>query len=355
MPYWTGGRLTLQGNNPYDPQQVEQLQIAAGGVASGSYTISIMLNPPWTLPLLMPFSLLDYPTGRLTWLVFSIFLILLASHLLWTIYAGNPKKRWFYILLVVVFAPTISVLEVGQLAPYILIGIVGFLYFITSPKNDWLAGISLAIASIKPQIALLFWMAVLIWILQQRRWKIIISAAISVLVLTLIALLFDPHILQQYRSMLQNYQIADWANPTIGAYLRYFWFGTHNFWLQFLPSIVGGLWLVYYWLRHNKAWDWPSDLPLMLLVSQITSPYTWTYDQVILIPVIIQATLWITAEKKSKTMIFYLGTYLMLSILDLVLHMKLNDFWFIWLAPALLIWYLLLRRRNTLSAQNALA
>jgi hypothetical protein len=31
---------------------------------------------------------------------------------------------------------------------------------------------------------------------------------------------------------------------------------------------------------------------------------------------------------------------LLINILDLILHMKLDEFWFIWLAPALFIWYL---------------
>jgi len=301
----------------------------------------------------MPFGMLNYYSGRLSWLIFSIVLILISTHLLWAIYAGDPKKRWIPLLATLTFAPVISVLEVGQIGPWVLLGLVGFLYFSTSHQNDWLAGVFIAIASIKPQIALLFWVALLIWVIQERRWLVLISASITVLVLTLITMAFNPLILQQYFAMFQAYHITDWANPTIGAYLRYFIFGIDKFWLQFIPSIFGGIWLIYTWISHNKSWNWPKDLPIILLVSQITSPYTWTYDLVILLLPIIQAAFWILMDPKRRSIIIFLIIYLVLNILDLVLHMKLEDFWFLWFAPSLLIWYLLVRHQYTAHPVNS--
>jgi hypothetical protein len=343
VPYWSSGKLNLQGENPYDPQKVEQLQIAAGGQASGTYTISIVLNPPWAISLVMPFGMLDYPSGRLAWLIFSILLLVLSSQLLWRIYSGKPNQHWIALLVIFIFAPTISVLEVGQIAPLILLGLIGFQYFAISHKNDWLAGAFLALASIKPQVAFIFWIALLFWVIKQHRWLILLSTAITVLLLTLIAIVYNPHIVQQYLNMLQTYRISDWANPTIGAYLRFFWFGTDKFWLQFLPSMFGGLWFLYYWHIHNKSWNWMDELPLLLFVSQITSFYTWTYDQVILIPVIIQAAIWLLRGWNRLSTLILSIVFLGINVLDLILHMRLSDFWFIWLAPALLIWFLLIR------------
>ena len=343
VPYWASGKLNLHGENPFDPQKVEQQQIASGGQASGTYTISIMLNPPWAITLVMPFGALDYSPGRLAWLIFSTLLLVISSQFLWRIYSGNPNQRWLALLVVLIFAPTISVLEVGQIAPLILFGLTGFLYFATSHKNDWLAGAFIALASIKPQVALIFWIALLFWVIKQRRWLIFLSIAITVLLLTLIAMVFNPHIIQQYFVMLQTYRISEWANPTIGAYLRFFWFGTDKFWLQILPSLFGGLWFLFYWYTHNKTWNWVYELPVLLLVSQITSPYTWTYDQVILIPAVIQAVIWIATDWKRWSTLILVIIFLGLNILDLILHMRLSDFWFIWLAPALLIWFLMTR------------
>jgi hypothetical protein len=347
VPYWASGRLNIYGDNPFDPQKTEQLQISVGGESSGAYTISIMLNPPWAITLVMPFGFLNYSVSRFWWLIYSILLIFASSLLLWRIFSGNPKQRWLALLVVFMFAPTISVLEVGQIAPLLLLGLTGFLYFTVVERNDWLAGVFLSLASIKPQVAYLFWVALLFWIIQERRWFVVLSTSISVMLLSFIAWLFNPHIFQQYFGMLQTYQISDWANPTIGAYLRFFWFGIDKFWLQFLPSIIGCIWFIYYWYKHHSSWDWVDELPLLLIISQITSSYTWTYDLVILIPAIIQATVWISSDWKRWSTLFLAIYYMIINILDLILHRTLSDFWFIWIAPALLILYLLIRWQYT--------
>ncbi|MFZ2097976.1 MAG: glycosyltransferase family 87 protein [Anaerolineales bacterium] len=343
VPYWSSGRLNLQGDNPFDPQKTEQLQLTAGGIESGSYTISIVLNPPWAITLLMPFGFFAYPSGRIIWLIISILILIISSNLLWQLYSANPKQRWLSILAVFIFAPTISMLEVGQIGYLILIGLTGFLYYAIYRKKDWLAGIFLAIASIKPQVALLFWIILLLWIIQQHRWVILLSTSIYVLLFTFIAFVFNPHILQQYLGMLHTYHISEWANPTIGAYLRFFLFGTDKFWLQFLPSILGGVGIVFYWYVHRNSWNWLDQFPLLVFLSLITSPYSWTYDQVILIPAVIQVVAWIAADWKRWLTFFLEFLYLGINILDLILHKELSDFWFIWLAPALLVCYLLVR------------
>jgi Glycosyltransferase family 87 len=341
---WAGGRLNIHGENPFDAQKIEQLQIAAGGQPSGSYTISIMLNPPWTITLVMPFGLLNYPISRLTWLVLSTILILASSLLLWRIFNGNPRQRWIPILVAFIFAPTISVLEVGQITPVVLIGLTGFLYFITLAKNDWLAGLFLALSTVKPQIVFIFLLAAFFWIIAQRRWLILVSTSLTILFLTIIATLFNPHLLQQYVGLFGTYQVAEWANPTIGAYLRFFLFGVNKFWIQFLPAIFGVVWFLFYWRNHSKEWSWLHASPYLLLASQLTSPYTWTYDMVVLLPVIVQAAVWLSSHWKRWNVVFFSLIFILISLTDLLLHMKLSDFWFIWMVPALLIWYLLVNR-----------
>ena len=233
--------------------------------------------------------------------------------------------------------------KVGQIAPLILFGLTGFLYFTIVDRKDWLAGAFLGVASIKPQVAYIFWIALIFWIIQERRWLLIISTSVTVLVLTLIACLFNPHVIQQYVQMLQTYQIPNWASPTIGAYLRFFWFGTDKFFIQFLPSIIGCIWFICYWIKHRSAWNWVEELPLLLLISQVTSFYTWTYDLAILIPAILQALVWILSDWKRWFTLFVALGYLSIILLDLILHRTLSDFWFIWMAPALLLLYLVVR------------
>ena len=87
-----------------------------------------------------------------------------------------------------------------------------------------------------------------------------------------------------------------------------------------------------------------KDLPIVLLVSLLTSPYAWTYDQVILVPAVIQATIWLLDARKRWSTLLLASLYLGINILNLGLHMRLSDFWFVWMVPVLLIWYLLADR-----------
>jgi hypothetical protein len=339
--FWGAGNQNLHGENPFDPEKIAQIKLQEGNLSSETYLTSIMLNPPWTISFLMPFGLLSFRISRLTWLIFSTVLLLISSQILWQIYSGKPKQRWLAILVVFIFTPTISVLEKGQLTPLVVIGITGFLYFSVYRRNDWLAGILLTLASIKPQLAIIFWIALLFWVIRKRRWVILISCLITVLLTSLVALIFNPHLLLQYMGMLQTYHLSDWASPTIGAYLRLFWLGVDKFWLQFLPSLLGGLWFIYYWFKHYKTWNWMDELPVLLLVSQLISPYSWTYDLVILIPMLITATIRIITDWKHWSTLLLGVIFIAVNTLDLVLHVKMNEFWFIWMVPALFIWYLI--------------
>lgn len=341
--FWASEKLFLQGENPYDLTKIEQLKSEFGITTSYLSTITITLNPPWLMSLILPFGLVDYATSRLIWLITSVVLILIASLLLWRIYHTHPKQRWLAMLVAFVFAPTISVLEKGQVTTLLLFGIVGFLYFTVSKPNDWLAGIFLAVASVKPQVILLFWIVLLFWVIQQRRWVLLVSTSIGVVALTLIAILLNPHILPQYLGMLQAYPLSDWANPTIGSYLRFFWLGMDKYWLQFLPAVLGVCWFIYHWSRHHATWNWKQELPLILFISLLTSPYCWTYDLLILLPGVIIVTAWMAADWKRWSTLLLSGLFLCISILDLLLHVRLDEFWFIWMAPALFIWYLLAR------------
>jgi Glycosyltransferase family 87 len=341
--FWASGKLNLQHENPYDSVKMEQLHLEEGSQAPSNSTSSVVLNPPWVIPLLMPFGVLSYRISRLTWLIISIALLILSSQILWRIYSGKPKQQWIAIIFIFIFAPTISVLEKGQITPLVIVGITGFMYFSVYHRNDWLAGMFLALASIKPQLIIIFWIALLFWVIIQRRWLIAISTIITILTLTVISMIFNPHIIQQYFGMLQTGQVTEWASPTIGAYLRLFWLGTDRFWLQFLPSLLAVIWFIIYWNRHYKSWNWVDELPIVLLISQLTSPYSWTYDLVILIPVVILAAVWMSSDLKSWSTFVLILVFIAINALDLLLHMKLDEFWFIWLTPALFIWFFLVR------------
>lgn len=344
--FWAGAKLTFVGQNPFDPTNISRLQAEAGMTSTGDGITSIILNPPWALSFFLPFGVLSYPVSRLIWLLISIVLVVICASSLWHFYDGLPNQKWIAWVVAIIFAPTISVLEKGQIAPLILISIVGFIYFVEYRHNDLAAGAILAFATTKPQIVYIFGLAALIWVIQQRSWLIFVGTGVTTVLLTVLPMIFNPSIIQQYLTAMQTYQTAEWATPTFGSYLRFFLFGTNAVWPQFLPVIIGILWFIFFWRKHALSWSWVERQPIMLLVSLLTAPYAWTYDYVILLPAVVQAAVWLLNERKLWSTYLLVGMFVGISLLDLVLHMKQSDFWFIWLAPAILIWYLLVRKNS---------
>ena len=352
IEYWSGSRINFMGGNPYSPVDLLQEQKLSGWQ---EVEPKLMVYPPWIFPLVIFFGAFSRSVAQMLWLLFQIGILLFCSHQLWILYRGPVEKRWMALLIPFIFAPTIMVLELGQITPLMLLGVIGFTYFIDHSRNDWLAGASLVLVSIKPQLLFVFWIAVICWIIQQRRWKVMIGAGVSVILLMLITMVFNPQVISQYLVMLRTNAISVWASPTIGMYLRLFWLGTENFWPQFLPAIIAGLCFLVYWLYHHASWNWSKDLPILLLVTMITSPYTWTYDLVILLPAIIQGVIWLVGNGKRWSSYLLAGLFLLISILDLFLHTRLNDFWFIWVAPMVLVWYLLVYKQNMNLRERSIA
>jgi hypothetical protein len=145
-----------------------------------------------------------------------------------------------------------------------------------------------------------------------------------------------------------DYPLTEWATPTIGSYLREL-FGLEKFWLQFLPTLLGIAWFMYYWQQKRKGWSWIDEMPLLILVSLVTNPYSWTYDLVLVLPVIIYVSASMVTKSISfrgnKTTIIIIILYFTLNVLNILLHTRYNEFWFGWFAPGLLLIYLLYRVR----------
>lgn len=332
---WTiSGKVLINSN--YLPVDDFYNYWKAGQTSGGGY---FLLTPPWALPIFTFFGVIPYPISRVLWLLISITLIIGSVNLQWTMYDGKPNLRWATWLLALTFGPTISVLEKGQIGSWILFSICLFGILIRDPKKDLLSGAVLLFAAIKPQLVFLFWPILLLWTILERRWKVLVGFGASLIGFSILALTLRPGLINEYYSVLfVQTEAADWATPTLGGYLRLI-FGIHLFWLQFVPSVIGAGWVLWYWTRRHKNWNWDEQLPLLMMVSILTSAYAWTYDQVILIPAIIAVISMLIERKDKKALWLMLGALILINLADLFLHRSLDEFWFGWLAPAYGVWY----------------
>jgi len=339
--YWAAARLHLTGGNPYSPEQMMAIQKSIGW----QHDMPVILwNPPWTLPFILPFGLPAYTIARLLWLIFHLALVIFCSDCLWRFYGGMTKYRWLAWVVGTTFVPTLFALRMGQIGPMILFGVVTFLYF-EQRQQLFLAGAASVMVAIKPHLLYLFWPALLFWAMDRRNWPLLLGGLTAGLMATVIPLIFNPSVINQYLNLTTNQPPFYWATPTLGALLRLF-FGIEKNWLQFMPSVAGLLWFSLYWLKRRSAWDWREQIPLLLLVSVVTTSYCWSFDQVILLPAVIQATTWIFHGSGRILITMTILAYLIINVLAVIINfMHFGQIWGIWMAPTFLLGYLVLSKR----------
>jgi len=285
VEYWSAGRLFLDGHNPYDPDRLQPLQRS---IHDGVDKAIMMWNPPWALPLIVPFAAVPWRIGQLAWLMMQLGAVLLSADLLWRIYGGDPRRRWVAYALALTFAPTIFLLFIGQISGLLLLGLTGFLYF-WKRQRFALAGVAAALTALKPHHLALFALLLVLQSGDRRVRRIIVAGAAVLLMASALPLLVNSHVWQQYREALRRPSSAtfesmeDFEHETLGYWLRQRIPG-QPFAVMFVPLALAAVGTVGYWRRHRRAWDWQSALPGVVVVSLLVTPYgAWAFDMVLLL------------------------------------------------------------------------
>ena len=340
--YWSAGRLNAEGANPYDLDQLLTLQHQGGWAENWAIPT---WYPPWALPVLMLFSQFDYSTSRLLWFLVSVSILVFAIVQSWKMYAGPPRLTWVGLLVGTLFTPTLISLMLGQASPWILLGLMCYLVFITKPRTYWLAGLFAGLTSIKPQLLILFWIALLFWSIKQKTWQVIAGSAITIVAGFLISVSYNRNVIPEYIQSLQSSPPFYLATPTLGYYLRVM-FGFEKSWLQFIPTVIGVGWFLVYWYHKNSKWNWLEEMPVLLFASLITAPFTWSHDMMVLTPALIQATILLLLTRKKWLSLIILLVFTLANIANLVLHKLLDESYAVWMAPLLLVLYLIARKQK---------
>jgi hypothetical protein len=345
VEYWAAGHLNAHGENPYDHDRVETLERAAGRTEKPV----LMWNPPWTLTLAMPFGLFPLDqvhTAQLLWLLVQFAALVYSADALWRYYGGDGRHRWLAWLIAFTFVPSLFALTAGQISPLILLGAV---FFLQAERQGRFvpAGAATVLLAIKPHIVYLFWLALLLWSLERKRWSLLASGLAVGLVATLIPWLCNPHVLGQYLSTMTTRPPDEYRSPTLGRVVRMA-FGEERFGLQFVALLPGLLWFVVWWPRQRRAWDWGESLPLLLLVSMLTAPYgAWPFDLVLLLVPVVQVAARLSRAGQPGMQRGAVAYHVVVNVLALVLLIAGAEFfWFIWMTPALLAGYLVFPRQG---------
>ena len=310
VEYWTAARLLAAHQNPYSIAEVSRMEHALG---LHQKTPLMLLSPPWALPLTAPLAITrSYELACFFWMLALIAAVAVSSILLMKVYFGEVRipeiseTVFQRSLFAFTFFPVLLCLRFAQTAPFMLLGLAGFLYF-DARRRPFLAGALLSLTLIKPHLVLLVWLGIALHSLRRERWRVLLGSFSALAVSTAIAALFDPHVLRDYLSLARSPYLEVYA-AGLGGLVRKAFGGVGTFWIQFVPTVVGVIWFALYWRKHASRWSWSERMPMLLTVSVLTSAYGWAFDQTLLaLPVICLAAAAAGSEGRipSKLVLIY--------------------------------------------------
>jgi hypothetical protein len=332
VAFWATGQLLAHHANPYDAVALLQLERAAG--FPSHYDVMYMLNPPWNLPLVYPLGFLGVHAASVLWSFLELACFSVSVYLLWDMYSRPKSLRYF---LVSTFAPALVCLIMGQLTLFALFGLVLFLR--TYRTNPFCAGMSLWFCLLKPHLFLPFGVVLLVWITVSKNYRILLGVVSSVAISGAIALYLDPLCLDRYLAAFRHPGSQYAFVPCVSVLLRV-WISRNTRGLEYLPAVAASIWAVAYFWRRRANWNWVEDGSLLILVSVLVAPYAWLYDQVLVVPALMQGIY------RSRSRIFLVALALLTVLVEFALIAIIWKpaalyTWTLWSAPAWVIWHLL--------------
>ena len=321
--YWAASQQLVGGRNPYSFSESLPIERAVGW--SGQPLVA--MYPPWTLPLIAPVGFIkSYAIAWTVWVCSLTFVLWWSTKVLLGIYAGGQRlfpaeTAQSEAMLAFTFFPSLFCMAFAQIAPLVLLGITGFLYFVM--RNRYVpAGACLAFVAIKPHLLYLLWPALLLWCWRKRNWWAVISLVCAVTGLLGVALIIRPSLLSDYWRYCQSGYMRDFPSA-FGAVLRYtFESGSvASFPLQFVAPAVGAIWFVFYWRKHASDWDWKKHMPMLIAASVLTAAYGWTFDQVVLLAPLVAIVARYVGEK-GKLPGWIVAAYTVLNLAVFVLAFR---------------------------------
>jgi len=280
--FWLAGHMVMRAGDPYSPTQW-----VAGHHEFG---VSWIPNQAYVYPL--PLSLLFAPLGLLSlyqayivWVALSILMILAALTLLLRTQAGSGRVAIPLVTGIIFFRPTILTLFNGQISGWMLLLLTITAYLWEKGKWEW-GSLVLPLLMLKPNLGAPLVLLLGLWLLFKKRYQAILAMAFMGMILLVIGFLQNPHWVSAYWGI-GNTKLAQTfgGSPTVWGLAALI---SHN---QITTTLIigslAGLIILFGFFRASlpgRAALRPlSVLALAVCVTLLVTPYTWTYDQLLLV------------------------------------------------------------------------
>lgn len=288
--YWAGFQVFWRGENPYEPGPLIAEQRKIGFERDQNFMV---WPAPWIFILLSPVLILDFPAALLTWLGMNFVFLAGASVLAWRLFDSSSRIPPAAVCLLAgaLQVPVWKNFETGQLALLMSLSLLG-IHALLERRRDLEAGALLVFLSFKPHLLLPWALAFGVWVVVERRWRVVLGCASASAVLLMILLSMDPAIMERWLTLSSGWGSRGagpliWKTASPATLLREAFSNSSGgapLWpVMAVPAI--GLSLTMLWIaRLRGRISWSEHLYPLIAISLFSAPYCWIADLSLLLP-----------------------------------------------------------------------
>lgn len=128
---------------------------------------------------------------------------------------------------------------------------------------------------------------VLIWTINEKRFRLLSGAVLGLTVACLTPLCFDPHIFADYVPVLHRANAFSHGMPNLSSLVHTRVPSVVE--SQYALTLVSSFWAIRLFPKRKQEWDWNREGLFLILVSVASAPYSWFQDEALLLPAILSA------------------------------------------------------------------
>jgi hypothetical protein len=299
ISFHLAGYMVVYGEDPYFSEQWvaghEKFDVTWISDQTFIYPLPLAL-------VFVPLSPLPLYQSYIAWTALSLGMILLSFYLLVRL---KPKSYpWLLITCLcaglILFRPTILTLVNGQLTALLLLVLTGVLHLWNKDRWEW-GALLLSVLILKPNLGAPILLLLGLWLVLEKKYKAVLALILGGAILLVIGLMMNPAWVQEYLGI-GGGKVQDTFGFSPTAW------GLGSLLCDFRSPrslLVGGagallLLLAAAWLYIRGRVHTPSAvIPLVITTGLLVTPYSWTYDQLLLVIPIIMTALALAERKRG--------------------------------------------------------
>ena len=299
---WAGARAMLEGSDPYDAATWHETALRLGTQPPDT---GVYGYPPWAAVAFLPLALLPLSVASWLWQGVTMALAALAVRALLARHvAGLPIAHTLAGLTLLASQPALTAFVVGQWSFLLVAANAALLLWIDRAPAR--AGVTALAMLAKPQLFLVHALAVGWHALRRRRWSFIVVAGGAGLLLVAVAWALAPQWLSAYDTYARPNRLADPPRSAVLAAAAYDAIGRPGIALAYLAIAA----VVVLAIRFGTA---GPGLALWLVASLVAAPYSWSYDQLLLlVPLVVVAGALARRSAREAMLLVLAGTIFLL-------------------------------------------